>query len=260
MDAGARNEQAPVRIFDFWLTSNRTTPVARAWQEIAGVERWLGPARFVRVEGWHKTYRRLPSSNLSDDPTVPGDEFIVTTGRSYGVDVLVRQLESEKVSGWLAYSFGVSTRDGPQGRFAPVQDRRHNVNLVAAYKPGGTWSYGARLGLGTGTPFTDVVGQIVRRRYDPLRNTFESGALDQQLEPIGGVRNAARYPLFQRLDLSVTREGTGRLHWRPYVSIVNAYNARNVFTYVFDYAKNPPTRTTFSQFPLLPTVGVGVSW
>ncbi len=255
-----RNEQAPVRIFDFWLTSNRTTPVARAWQEIAGVERWFGPTRFVRIEGWHKTYSDLPSSNLFNDPTLPGDEFIVTTGRSYGLDVLVRQLESEKLSGWLAYSFGVSTRDGPQGRFAPVQDRRHNVNLVAAYKPGGKWNYGARLGVGTGTPFTDVVGQIVRRRYDPLRNTFESGALDQHLEPIGGVRNAARFPLFQRLDLSVTREGTGRLHWRPYVSLVNAYNARNVFTYVFDYAKNPPTRTTFSQFPLLPTVGIGISW
>ncbi len=255
-----RNEQAPVRVFDFWLTSDRSTPVARAWQEIVGVERWLGRTRFVRVEGWHKTYNHLPASNLFNDPTVPGDEFIVTTGRSYGVDVLLRQLESQRLSGWLAYSFGRSTRDGPQGRFAPVQDRRHNLNLVTSFRPGGKWNYGARLGVGTGTPFTDVVGQIVRRRYDAIRNTFESGALDQQLEPIGGARNGARFPLFQRLDVSVTREGTGRLHWRPYISIVNAYNASNVFTYIFDYAKNPPTRTTFSQFPFLPTVGVGVSW
>jgi len=255
-----RNEQAPVRIFDFWLTSDRTTPVARAWQQSIGGERWFGRSRFVRVEGWNKSYSTLPASNLTNDPGVRGDEFIVTTGRSYGLDVLVRQLESERVSGWLSYSFGVSTRDGPDGRFAPIQDRRHNLNLVASFRPGGTWNYGARLGLGTGTPFTDVEGQIVRRRYDPLGNTFESGTSDQQLEPIGGARNAARYPLFQRLDVSVTREGTGRLHWRPYLSIVNAYNARNVFTYVFDYAKNPPTRTTFSQFPLLPTAGVGISW
>jgi len=255
-----RNEQAPVRIFDFWLTSDRATPVARAWQESLGAERWFGRARFVRVEGWHKSYSRLPASNLFNDPDVVGDEFIVTTGRSYGLDLLVRQLERERLSGWVAYSFGVSTRDGPQGRFAPVQDRRHNVNVVASYRPGGKWNYGARLGLGTGTPFTDVVGQIVRRRYDPIGNTFESGALEQQLEPIGGARNGARFPLFQRVDLSVTREGTGRLHWAPYLSLINAYNARNVFTYVFDYAKNPPTRTTFSQFPILPTIGVGISW
>ena len=255
-----RNEQAPVRIFDFWLTSDRTTPVARAWQQSLGAERWLGAARFVRVEAWHKHYSQLPASNLFNDPDVQGDEFIVTTGRSYGLDVLVRQLERERLSGWIAYSYALSARDGPQGRFAPVQDRRHNLNLVASFRPGGKWNYGARLGLGTGTPFTDVVGQIVRRRYDPITNTFESGALEQQLEPIGGARNGARYPLFQRMDLSVTREGTGRLHWAPYLSLINAYNARNVFTYVFDYAKNPPTRTAFSQFPLLPTVGVGISW
>jgi hypothetical protein len=41
---------------------------------------------------------------------------------------------------------------------------------------------------------------------------------------------------------------------------VNAYNARNVFTYIFDYTANPPTRTAFTQFPLLPTVGVTVTW
>ena len=255
-----RNEQAPVRVFDFWLTSDRFTPVARAWQEIAGVERWFGVSRFVRVEGWHKTYSQLPATNLRDDPDVPGDEFIVTTGRSFGLDVLLRQLESERLSGWLAYSFGVSRRTGPDGDFAPVQDRRHNLNLVASFRPGGKWNYGARLGFGTGTPFTDIVGQIVRRRYDPLGNTFESGSLDQQLEPIGGIRNGARFPVFQRLDLSVTREGTGRLHWSPYLSLINAYNANNVFTYAFDYAKNPPTRTTLSQFPFLPTAGVKVSW
>ncbi|WP_373070633.1 carboxypeptidase regulatory-like domain-containing protein [Gemmatimonas sp.] len=255
-----RNEQAPIRIFDFWLVSNRSTPVARAWQQSIGGEKWLSPSRFIRVEAWHKIYSRLPASNLTNDPAVIGDEFIVTTGRSSGLDVLVRRLEREKVSGWIAYSYAVSTRDGPDGRFAPVQDRRHNVNLVSSFRPGGKYTYGARLGIGTGTPFTDVVGQIVRRRYDPITNTFETGALDQQREPIGGTRNGARFPLFQRLDVSVTRESTGRLRWAPYLSIINAYAARNVFTYVFDYTDNPPTRTAFSQFPLLPTVGVGISW
>lgn len=255
-----RNEQAPVRVFDFWLTADRSTPVSRAWQAIGGTEKWLNPSRFVRVEGWLKTYERLPASSLNNDPAVQGDEFIVTRGQSYGVDVLLRQLESEKVSGWLAYSFGVSTRDGPEGRFAPVQDRRHNLNIVTSYRASGKWSYGARLGFGTGTPFTDVVGQLVRRRYDPVTNSFNTGASGVEREPIGGVRNAARYPIFQRLDLSFTRTSTGRRTWAPYVSVVNAYNARNVFTYVFNYAKNPPTRSTFSQFPLLPTAGVSVSW
>lgn len=255
-----RNEQAPVRIFDFWLTSDRDTPVADAWQTIGGVERWFGGNRLVRVEAYHKAYGRLPSSNLFNDPAVRGDEFIITTGESYGVDVLLRQLERGRVSGWLAYSYGVSTRDGPDGRFAPVQDRRHNLNVVTSYRPGGVWSYGLRLGVGTGTPFTDVEGQLVRRRYDPLTNSFSTDNREPLREPIGGVRNAARFPLFQRLDLSVTRTSTGRRTWAPYLSLINAYNARNVFTYVFDYTDNPPTRTTISQFPIIPTFGVSVSW
>ncbi len=255
-----RNEQAPVRLFDFWLTSDRDTPVAEAWQAISGVERWFDRRRFVRVEAYVKDYGSLPASNLFNDPAVRGDEFIVTTGTSYGVDVLLRQLEGGALSGWLAYSFGVSTRDGPDGRFSPVQDRRHNINLVASYRPAETWSYGLRLGLGTGTPFTDVEGQLVRRRYDPVTNSFPTDDRDVSREPIGGARNAARFPLFQRLDLSVTRTSAGRRSWAPYLSVINAYNARNVFTYVFDYNSNPPSRTTVSQFPLLPTVGMSVSW
>lgn len=255
-----RNEQAPVRIFDFWLTADRNTPVARAWQGSFGGEQWLGRARFVRLEGWVKRYSQLPSSNLFNDPDVQGDEFIITTGRSYGADLLVRQLESERMSGWIAYSFAVNWRNGVGGRFAPVQDRRHNVNVVTSFRPGGRWSYGVRLGVGTGTPFTDVVGQVVRRRYDPITNSFGTGNQHVSREPIGGVRNGVRFPLFQRLDLSVTRTRPGKRTWAPYASIVNAYNARNVFTYFFDYADNPPTRTAISQFPLLPTFGVSVSW
>jgi hypothetical protein len=255
-----RNEQAPVRLFDFWLTANRTTPVARAWQQSLGAERWVGRSRFVRLEGWHKRYTRLPATNLANDPNRRGDEFIITTGRSYGADLLLRQLESERLAGWLAYSYGVSVRDGPAGRFAPVQDRRHNLNLVASYQASPRYRVGMRLGLGTGTPFTDIVGQVVRRRYDPISNSFELGALETNREPVGGPRNGARFPLFQRLDVSLTREGQGRLRWAPYLSLINAYNARNVFTYIFDFEDNPPTRTAFSQFPLLPTAGVSLSW
>ena len=255
-----RNEQAPVRIFDFWLTADRNTPVASAWQGSVGGEKWWGASRFVRLEAWSKRYQQLPSSNLFNDPDVLGDEFIVTTGESYGADLLVRQLESQRVSGWIAYSYAVNWRNGADGRFAPVQDRRHNLNVVTSFRPGGLWSYGVRLGVGTGTPFTDVDGQLVRRRYDPITNSFSTGNLEVSREPIGGVRNGARFPLFQRLDLSVTRTRPGKRTWAPYMSIVNAYNARNVFTYFFDYADNPPTRTAISQFPFIPTAGVTVSW
>ena len=120
---------------------------------------------------------------------------------------------------------------------------------------------GARMGVASGTPFTDIVGEVVRRSYDPGTHEYGSGGVAGEREPLGGVRNASRYPLFQRLDLSVSRSGTWRgLQLVPYFSLVNAYNAKNVFMYTFDYTARPPTRTAYSQLPLLPTIGVTLEW
>ena len=46
----------------------------------------------------------------------------------------------------------------------------------------------------------------------------------------------------------------------PYLGIVNAYNASNVFIYTFNYTRNPPTREAQSQFPFLPSVGMTVTF
>jgi hypothetical protein len=47
----------------------------------------------------------------------------------------------------------------------------------------------------------------------------------------------------------------------PYLSVVNAMNIKNVFTYVFDYTAYPiPTRITLHQLSIVPTIGVAISW
>ena len=114
--------------------------------------------------------------------------------------------------------------------------------------------------MASGTPYTNIVGQLVRRAYNPATHSFNEKDRGE-IEPVGGVRNGARYPLFQRLDLSVSRAGQWRgLQLTPYASIVNAYNAHNVFIYTFDYTKNPPTREASSQFPFLPSLGMTVTF
>jgi hypothetical protein len=44
----------------------------------------------------------------------------------------------------------------------------------------------------------------------------------------------------------------------PYVSVVNVYNAQNVFVYLYDYSTSIPSRRAISQFPILPSAGVRV--
>ena len=256
-----RNEDVPVRIFDFWVASDRFVDVSAAQHAVIGLEQWFGDSRFVRVEGYGKRYERVTEPNDADDPGRRGDEFNLVHGTSYGVDVLVRQLEGERLSGWVAYSWGVSSRERDGSRYFPAQDRRHNLNAVLSYRAGRNYLLGGRFGFGTGTPYTDIVGQIVRRTYDGGQNQWDTGITNRPLEPVGGTRNGSRYPSYQRLDLSVTRRfERGRTVISPYLQVVNTYNYQNVFIYTHDYTANPPTKESISQFPILPSLGVTVDF
>jgi hypothetical protein len=255
-------EDIPVRVFDFWVASDEFNPVSRAQHYVLGLENWISPLRFARVEAWLKRYDHVLEQNPADDPARRGDEFQDSHGVSYGFDVLLRQLEIGPFGGWLSYTYGVSSRTHDSVTYAPGQDRRHNLNVVGTWKAGSSYTIGARLGLATGTPYTDIVGQLVRRNYNPRTHQYNGDRSgDGELEPVGGARNAERYPNFQRLDLSISRA----MQWRgmqmtPYLSVVNAYNAKNVFIYTFDYTNNPPTREASSQFPFLPSLGMTLNF
>ena len=258
---GLRNEDIPIRIFDFWIGSDKFIEVSAARDAVLGVERWFSNSRMIRVETFLKRYGSLLEPNPNDDPAIRGDEFLNATGTSYGVDVLLRQIDRGSLGGWIAYTYGVSTRRRLNDEYFPAQDRRHNLNAVMSYALGTRTTLGARFGFGTGLPFTDIVGQIVRRSYEPSTNSWTVFNSAQPFEAVGGERNASRYPTFQRLDLMLSRRYTrGRTTITPYLQVVNAYNRKNVFIYTFDYTGNPPEREATSQFPFLPSIGLTVEF
>ena len=250
-------EDVPIRALDFWVGSDERAPISRARHVILGVERWLSGTRALRIEGFLKHYPSLVEQNPYSDPAFPGDEFLELRGYSYGADVMLRQLESGRYHGWFAYTFAFSSRQDENGRrFFPGHDRRHEMNLVAARK-GGRYTTSLRLNVATGTPYTYVLGDFTRRQYDPTTQSFFEG--DPQF--LLGPRNAERLPVSQRLDLSVTRTGkVGGVSVSPFLSIMNAYNARNVFSYVFNYSDRPPERVGLPQLPVFPTIGVSIGW
>jgi hypothetical protein len=251
-------EDIPVRLFDFWVASDSVTPVSTAWHYVTGAEKWFGTSRYVRVEGFYKRYSRLLDANPSPDPDDPRTNFFSVGGESYGADVLLRQFERGPFSGWIAYTYAVATRQLDSLHYFPGHDRRHDLNLVANWRAK-KYLIGFRFGYATGTPYTDIVGEIVRRIYDPGLNAFGTRGGSPQNEFIGGTRDGARLPATQRLDLSVTRTYSVRgTSIAPYLSVVNAYYAKNVFMYVFDYSASPPTKEAISQFPLLPSAGVSI--
>jgi hypothetical protein len=250
----------PLRYFDIWLASDSFIPVTTAWHWVGGLQRRIGDVGSVRLEGFRKRYDRLLEANASEDPQRRGDEFFAARGESYGLDLLARWHPGARVSGWVAYTYGVSARwrDEDGARWWPGHDRRHDLDVVATWHLS-KYRLGARFGYASGTPYTPIVGQLVRRVYDPSLDRWGTGDPRLFLDPMGGPRNSARFPASHRLDLDASRDFRIRgATYSPYLSIVNAYNAQNVFVYLYNYSTDAPSRRAISQFPVLPSLGVRI--
>jgi hypothetical protein len=248
----------PFRFFDVWLASDSLTPVAAAWHYVAGAERRWPNGGSLRVEGYVKRYDRVLEANTAEDPQRVGDELLPVQGVSYGLDALARWQRGTRANGWIAYSYALASRWNDGTRWWPGHDRRHDLNAVATWQVA-KYRLGARFGFATGTPYTPIVGEIARRQYDPSIDHWGTGDPQILIEPLGGVRNGARYPATHRLDVEASREyRLGGATLAPYVSVVNAYNAKNVFIYRYDYSTDHPTRRAISQFPTLPSLGVRI--
>ena len=101
----------------------------------------------------------------------------------------------------------------------------------------------------------------MRRIADPLNSRWDRGSTGRDVQPIAAARNAERLPAFARMDLSVQRTFVRvRTTLTPVFGIINATNRRNVFAYRFDYTDVPATRSSISQLPIVPTLGLTVAW
>jgi hypothetical protein len=214
----------------------------------------------VRAEAFWKGYGDLGEPDPRDDPVKRGDEVRPVSGDAYGLDISLRQ-NAGVVRGWLAYTYALTSRKQGTESFFPAQDRRHNLNVVTTWAGPRATQFAARFGLATGTPYTPIIGQIVRRHHDPVSGYWETGGSPREVEPVGGRRNGARYPAYHRLDLSAERSfRKGDATLTPSLQLLNVYNRRNVFAYVYEYGTLPPTREAVSQLPLLPTIGLKVEF
>jgi hypothetical protein len=177
------------------------------------------------------------------------------------VELLVRQVATGPRTGWIAYSVVRATRALGAEAWAPAQDRRHTLNAVGSWRLANGTVLGARLGVGSGVPVTGVEAQLVRRLADPVQGRWDRGATDRDVQAVAGARNALRLPPVVRVDLSVQRTFVrARTQLTPVLGLVNATNRRNVFAYRYDFRAVPATRTSLSQLPLLPTLGLTVAW
>jgi hypothetical protein len=251
-----RDQSVPITMFDFWIGADDLTPVARSDHFVLGFEQWLASDLSLTVEGYTKSYDNLLIQNDWDDPKVRGDEFVLSWGDAFGVDVLLRKYEGI-VTGWIAYGYAKANRHTADQSFPPPHDRRHTLDVVLQTRGPFGSNMGIRWGYGSALPYTGISGQWLHREYNAELHAFDW----YEDEVVSSVINGERYPHYSRLDIGFRWEvEKWGATWRPYLQLVNAYNRQNVWVYSFDYNRAPPTRTGFSQLPILPTIGVEFEW
>ncbi len=252
-----RNEDLPLRLFDFWMVADSTVPVSSATHFVVGAEHWLSPSQFVRVESYRKNFDRLIEPASTIDPRIRPSLLQRYQGAAYGIDVYVRQLTYGGFGGWLSYSYATSVREREGLRYYAAHDRRHSGDVVMTYAPDDDWTFGFHAGAATGSPYTGWAGHMQRRVFDPVAKAWAPGTSPHGLDVVHGARNAERLPLYARVDASIERRF--EMEWatlRPMVSVVNVLDRRNVMMYALDDSGSPSRVTSIAQLPFVPSIGM----
>ncbi|MFT5777970.1 MAG: opacity protein-like surface antigen [Crocinitomicaceae bacterium] len=250
-------------VTQFQNEKNPKNGLQYAWHAIGGLEYDLTKRISINIEGYYKYFSQLSNINqnkiyediaqFSEIDDIFKKDFILENGESYGVDFLAKY-SAPRLFLWAVYSYGKSTRwDGFQ-TYAPVFDRRHNVNLVGTYLMGKKKDFevSIRWNLGSGLPFTPTAGFYQEENFGGGVTTDITTTNPDQVSTFLGEFNSQRLPFYHRLDLTVKKKFIFKndSEIEAIGSLTNTYDRRNIF-YV-----NRITGETIYQFPILPSIGV----
>lgn len=272
-----RDEELPLGL-DVWVLAGERAPHVVSDQIQAGVEAFPGDGWNVSLEGYWREFDGVVALNTADDPNDDLDDLVVGRGTSYGADLLLKRDRGE-VTGWLSLSWLKASRTFPDllspleprpaVSYPPIFDRRLEADLVLRFPAPGGWTGSLRWNVGTGLPYTRPLGSfaIYSPDFPSDGGRFFWQGANPRTDDFGafavalGDRNGARYPAYHRLDVGFRK--TFEKSWgalTPHVDVLNVYNRRNVLFYFFEYDRDPPTRSGISMFPVLPTVGLEVTF
>lgn len=253
---------------EFQKEDGSTREITHALQKanhfIVGTEIDITPNINLNVEGYYKMFTQVTNINRNkifdeddaDQPDVLKRDFIIETGEAYGCDFVLKY-DRKNLNLYFVYGIGKVTRwDGIQA-YAPVFDRRHNVNFVGAYEFGKTrlWEFDVRWNLGSGFPFTQTLGFY--EQYD-----FSSGTGTDLVGGAGEIGviyddlNGGRLPYYHRLDVTLKRQfviSTNSI-LEANIGVTNAYNRNNIF--YFDRVNYDRV----DQLPFMPSAGVSMNF
>lgn len=242
---------------------NPKNGIQYSWHAILGGEFDLTKHLMLNVEGYFKYFPQLSNINVnklyedvsefSKEDDVYKKDFLIESGKSYGVDVLLKYTMN-RLFLWGVYSYGKSTRWDGFVTYAPVFDRRHNVNLVASYAFGKKkdLELNVRWNFGSGLPFTPTSGYYQTESFGQGVTSDYTTSNSTGVGVLLGEFNSKRLPTYHRLDITVKKQFKfkNKTELEIIAAVTNAYNRKNIF-YV-----NRVTNAKIYQFPFLPSLGI----
>lgn len=221
-----------------------------------------------QVEAYRKYFTQMASVNRDklfedtpenqDKPEANRKDFIMEQGVVNGID-FTGKFERKRFYFWAVYSltfnkrYTGNTASGDVYEYAPIYDRRHNVNLVGTYTFGKkrNLDLSVRWNFGSGFPFTPTAGYYPQQDFGNNFNTDYANS-NGTLGYVPGDYNSRRLPDYHRLDVSLKWLYTINEHMKLEVNVgaTNAYNRDNIFYY--DRVKNKRV----NQLPILPNVNI----
>ena len=197
-------------------------------QAIAGFEFRPSDNTRLSVEGFYKQYSSYPFS-VEDGISIAskgteygqvGDEKITSTGkgRAYGVELLYKIIDLEKLNLTTTYTFFRSEFTDRENVYRPSSwDTRHMVNLIASYDFGKGWNVSARWRFSGGAPYTPIDMELSQNR--------EAWDITNQYYLDYDKFNTLRLSSNHSLDLRVDKEiYFSKFALNFYADVQNAYN------------------------------------
>jgi hypothetical protein len=238
--------------------------IQKAWHAVGGFEVDLSKKLKMNVEGYYKYFSQMTNINRnkifednadnSDIDDLFKKDFIIENGIAYGGDI-VFTYKSKQVYVWTAYSYGKVTRWDGFTEYAPVFDRRHNINLIATYTFGKdeSWEVTSRWNLGTGLPFKQTAGVYEEPVLTEIDGDYTAGNANE-LTFLYEDGNNGRLPTYHRLDLNMKKtfkfEDKKNMKVEIIAGVTNVYSRNNIF-YV-----NRVTNEKVFQLPIMPSLAV----
>ena len=266
---------------DLWVPTTDKVKPQQSRQVALGIVKDFDKQNFsFSFEGYYKTMKNVISYKEGAtfmDLNKAGEESRtwednITAGKawSYGFEFLLQKKEG-KLSGWIGYTLSWTLMQFDSlnyGRkFFARYDRRHDISIVAIYKPNNHIVMSATWVYGTGNAITLPISEYWSEQHN-YAGTNESyyqysheypGMLTSKWVEEFGEKNNFRMKAYHRLDLGIQfhkKKKWGERIWE--LNIHNAYNRKNPFFYYndnsYDNGKHLSKLKQVSLFPIIPSV------